>query len=87
MTRYKVVLLALLGAAGCRMCASPYDYCGPVVDSCCCDSQYGAGYAPQGYQSGPVYDEGYVEETAPMVQEAPMSYRRGTPTMARPRSF
>ncbi len=38
MTRTLLGLLLVglaLTACGCRMCASPYDYCGPMCDGCC----------------------------------------------------
>ena len=38
MTRTLLGLLLVglaLTACGCRMCASPYDYCGPLCDGCC----------------------------------------------------
>jgi hypothetical protein len=72
MTRGFILLLAIAGAAGCRMCASPYDYCGPVVDDCCCASQYNAapccetGCCDTGYEGGPEY-----YEDAPAIQESP----------------
>ena len=34
MRRFFVVAVCLLtGAAGCHMCASPYDYCSPVIEN------------------------------------------------------
>lgn len=50
------VLLAGAASGGCRICQSPYDYTGPVVDSACPN----CGYA----RSGSVLDGGaggYVE--------------------------
>ncbi|HEY2826619.1 MAG TPA: hypothetical protein VGJ04_03380 [Pirellulales bacterium] len=36
--------LILAAATGCRMCASPYDYCGPVVEcGCMGGGDYGGG--------------------------------------------
>ncbi len=49
--------LVLLAATGCRMCACPYDYCGPVVE---CDCAGGEGC---GMNQGPV--EGQIEDGAP----------------------
>ena len=64
MSRSLLLLLtfALVGAAqGCRICDSPYDYCGPVMpcgESCGCGaggcghSGYQGGYADAGYSGG-----------------------------------
>jgi hypothetical protein len=58
-------LLSLLGAlSGCRMCASPYDYCGPVVDDNCC------GYPGGGPAMGPNQGAPYYEN-APAMESAP----------------
>jgi hypothetical protein len=54
--------LLMMAAGGCRMCASPYDYCGPVVDSNCCGGPggYGPNVAPnQGenyYEGAPIME-------------------------------
>jgi hypothetical protein len=57
-------LVVVAAASGCRMCASPYDYCGPVVDDCCCGSDYQPQVPYQGTSAAtmettePVYYEG-----------------------------
>ncbi|HEY2759236.1 MAG TPA: hypothetical protein VGI75_00795 [Pirellulales bacterium] len=53
--------LVLLAATGCRMCACPYDYCGPVVE-CGCVGGEGCG----GNSMGPP-GEGAVEENGPAM--------------------
>jgi hypothetical protein len=30
---FAITALVLSAAAGCHMCASPYDYCGPVIEN------------------------------------------------------
>ena len=64
MSRSLLLLLtfALVGAAqGCRICDSPYDYCGPVMpcgEGCGCGpggcghSHYDGGYVDSGYSGG-----------------------------------
>jgi len=45
----------LLAAAGCTMCAHPYDYCGPVVDGSCacpCDTRVRTGSVLSGAVGG-----------------------------------
>jgi hypothetical protein len=60
--RYVLALsgIALIAAGGCRMCASPYDYCGPVVE---CDD---AGHP--GYMTAPT---SAAPETIPTPQAKP----------------
>jgi len=73
----RLLALAIVGLAagtGCRMCASPYDYCGPVVDNDCANA--GAGFAPHADTSGPAYDnvpapEGKVESPTPATPPVP----------------
>jgi hypothetical protein len=55
---YSFVFVSALTVAangGCRMCASPFDYCGPVVD---CDN---GGYPHAGNHGGAVEDGAYYE--------------------------
>src|SRR5262249_31845484 len=40
-------------AGGCRMCASPYDYCGPVVE---CGDNHPSEYSAQPAASGSDYE-------------------------------
>src|SRR5262245_36411918 len=44
-------LVGLIAAGGCRMCASPYDYCGPVVE--CDDSVHPAAYTMPSTSAAP----------------------------------
>jgi len=67
MRRVITLLSLLIAAGGCRMCASPYDYCGPVVDSDCCGYP-GGGPAMAGNHGAAYY------ENAPAAN--------GTPTEA-----
>ncbi len=63
-------LLSLLGAlSGCRMCASPYDYCGPVVDDNCC------GYPGGGPAMGPNQAAPYYENAPAMEARAGRRHR------------
>lgn len=51
-------------AAGCRMCASPFDYCGPTFTGQCCEeclSTARAGSILSGHMP-PVPDDGYLGE-------------------------
>lgn len=61
--RYVIALLgmALISAGGCRMCASPYDYCGPVIE--CDDPAH-----PAMYTTVPT---NAVPETVPTPQAKP----------------
>ena len=46
----------LIMAAGCAMCAHPYDYCGPVIDdpqACCPNARAGSILAPNGMNGVP----------------------------------
>jgi hypothetical protein len=63
--RYVLALsiVGLIAAGGCRMCASPYDYCGPVLE--CDDSVHPAGYTMPSVSSTP--------ETVPAPQAKPQS--------------
>jgi hypothetical protein len=54
-------IVGLIAAGGCRMCASPYDYCGPVVE--CDDSVHPAGYTMPTSKSAP--------ETVPAREATP----------------
>jgi hypothetical protein len=57
-----VILLA--AGTGCRQCASPYDYCGPVLENTCsdCGAMHRAGSAfTGGGEDWVVYDEAVVE--------------------------
>ena len=58
--------LVLFAATGCRMCACPYDYCGPVVECGCV-----------GCDSGP---SGPYEESSPAVEGETIT--PGAPQMA-----
>jgi hypothetical protein len=65
--------LIMFAASGCRMCACPYDYCGPVVE-CGCMGGEGCGCGSAGPMEGPM-DEG----SAPMDGE---TISPGTPQPA-----
>jgi hypothetical protein len=56
-------IIGLIAAGGCRMCASPYDYCGPVVE--CDDSTHPAAYTMPPTSAAP--------ETVPAPQAKPQS--------------
>lgn len=56
-------IIGLFAAGGCRMCASPYDYCGPVVE--CDDTEHPAAYAMLPSSAAP--------ETIPEPQTKPQS--------------
>ena len=86
MTRvWLVVAISSLGAwaGGCSMCASPYDYCGPVVDGSGCPSPCGIGAPrrgsilssggfPSGVEEGEVIYEGteYPNEGEVIYEDA-----------------
>jgi len=64
-----ISIIGLIAAGGCRMCASPYDYCGPVVE---CDGDgHPAAYSMPPSSSGP--------ETVPAPQAKPESQAPATP--------
>ncbi|MCC7083973.1 MAG: hypothetical protein IT427_03075 [Pirellulales bacterium] len=52
-------LLLIAAGSGCRMCASPYDYCGPVVDDGCCGGEY-QNYAPR-YHGAPATNDSVID--------------------------
>ncbi len=61
----------ITAAAGCKMCAHPYDYCGPVVGPCqSCNPIARAGSILSPPIDGASY-EGQVEETEPTTTETP----------------
>jgi hypothetical protein len=57
---YALLVLAVVGTSqGCRICDSPYDYCGPVMpcgDSC---GPGGCGHSHGGHSHGGYIDSGY----------------------------
>jgi hypothetical protein len=60
MAKYFVAaLLTLAGVTGCRMCASPYDDCYPVIEN-----NY------PGAPAAPVDDDGYAASNAPPSRAA-----------------
>jgi hypothetical protein len=68
-------LFVLAAATGCHMCASPYDYCGPVVECGCvgggsCGCGCNSNAAPS---EGPSYENGAPMDGGEMVspQNAP----------------
>ena len=81
------LMLCCLIMSGCRVCSSPYLYCGPVDDmsgdgcgSCggsSCDPLYRSGSALNGYRGG-VYHDGYYTATA-----HPIPYNDEEPTPLR----
>ncbi|OHB83386.1 MAG: hypothetical protein A2V98_12435 [Planctomycetes bacterium RBG_16_64_12] len=64
-TTFALIAIALVGmAAGCRMCASPYDYCGPTFTGACgeeCSQTARSGSVLSGYVA-PYPDDGYLQE-------------------------
>ncbi|HKD35766.1 MAG TPA: hypothetical protein VKB78_03170 [Pirellulales bacterium] len=54
-----LMLAGLAGIAGCRICASPYDDCYPVIED-----QY-----PQAHQM-PASDDGYYSSSGPVNRNA-----------------
>jgi hypothetical protein len=86
--------LVLLASTGCRMCACPYDYCGPVVE-CGCVGGEGCGMS-QGPVEGQIQDGTPVDgemiqqgapQSAPTPANGPMSsngapWRHPSPTLA-----
>ncbi len=46
-------LCVMAASSGCRMCASPYDYCGPVVECDCCGD---GGHSAENQESVPYYN-------------------------------
>jgi hypothetical protein len=75
-----VIVLAFAASAGCRMCASPYDYCGPVYSGNCrtCDRDYRLGSR--------FTDNANVHPTSAeqVIEETPASVNRKSesPTLA-----
>jgi hypothetical protein len=70
--------MILATSGGCRMCASPYDYCGPVVDSGDCGS--GPGYTQGGARmDGEYYENGAAPEE---INRPAPPQKMGTPTPA-----
>ncbi len=58
--KFAVAALVLCAAVGCHMCASPYDYCGPVIENgphgqscptCSMNGDYAAARQSNGQQS------------------------------------
>ncbi len=64
MRRLLTLLSLVIAASGCRMCSSPYDYCGPVVDSDCCGYP-GGGPAMGANQGGAIYENAPVTNGTP----------------------
>ena len=76
MSRTTVAWIALglmATAAGCRMCASPYDYCSPTFTGGCgedCAPFVRAGSILSGHvDCAPLPTEGYVDQPVPEDQE------------------
>jgi hypothetical protein len=63
MKRLAVFALILAASGGCRMCASPYDYCGPVYDS--------APPNPPQYSPPPIGDAPPPLEDGPAIPDDP----------------
>jgi hypothetical protein len=73
-------LLVLSAATGCRMCACPYDYCGPVLEDGC--GYCGGANAMQGNMH---MNSGDEQSAMPgQMQEEVMPGRSGSPTVAPP---
>jgi hypothetical protein len=62
--------LVLVAATGCRMCASPYDYCGPVVE-CGCMEATGGGPATGNCGCGGSAAPGDVLDSSRMMKGVP----------------
>jgi hypothetical protein len=87
-------LLVIAAGSGCRMCASPYDYCGPVMDDCCCGSDYQPQVPYQGVSasqemgemesSEPVYYEGARSTSSKTAKKSQGGYQN-VPTAKLPR--
>jgi hypothetical protein len=71
--------LTIAAGTGCRMCASPYDYCGPVVE--CDDCNSGNGYHPGTVAPAPADGQYYENGAAPEDIKRPAPPQNmGTPT-------
>ena len=73
--------LIMFAATGCRMCACPYDYCGPVVECGCMGGEGGCGCGCGG-SAGPTEGQGAMEEGAPMEGETISSPENPQPAPA-----
>ena len=63
------VAAALLAATGCTMCCHPYDYCGPVYDSCGghpCSLYYRAGSILAGTPELPEQVQHTIQDKSPL---------------------
>ncbi len=60
-------MLALLAATGCRMCVSPYDYCGPVYEGQGCSS------CGSEARAGSILAGGSQPSPAPVLAPAPQT--------------
>jgi hypothetical protein len=69
--------LTIAAGTGCRMCASPYDYCGPVVE--CDNGNYGGGY--HAGTSAPADGQYYENGSGPEEIQRP-GQNMGQPTPA-----
>jgi len=71
--------LTIAAGTGCRMCASPYDYCGPVVE--CDNGNYGGGYhaGTSAPADGQYYEKGSGPEE---IQRPAPPQNMGQPTPA-----
>jgi hypothetical protein len=74
--------LTIAAGTGCRMCASPYDYCGPVVE--CDDCNSGNGYHPGAAAPAPADGQYYENGSSPeeIRPQPPKNMGAPTPTPA-----
>jgi hypothetical protein len=97
---FALSLILVAAGTGCRICASPYDYCGPVVDDCCCGSDYqpqtpyhgptepvisDGESAGEADSTGPVYYEGNKSTTPKTATKSTTPPRRTVPAASLPR--
>lgn len=73
------MLLSLAAATGCRMCAHPYDYCGPIVSQGCHGMQ-----CHETYRAGSILSEAGPMEGAPIPMDAPILDAPAAPASAEP---
>lgn len=80
-------LLVVAAGSGCRMCASPYDYCGPVVDDGCAGGDYQSqppSHSQPQFQDMPADEPmGDMETSEPVYYEGARSRPPKTATKSR----
>ncbi|MBN1590891.1 MAG: hypothetical protein JW888_15365 [Pirellulales bacterium] len=88
--RHILLILTLLGltaGAGCRMCAHPFDYCGPTyVGECgtvCCDPDARAGSVLSPPLDTTAVPEMIVDESSELVEEVSLPISQAEKTTKR----